>query len=129
MDRELTELDIERDQEEIIKSFPVLFRDMRWIAVGLGWYGIIYDLCAKLNTIIKEDYEDSLLEEYPAFTDFKEKFGSLRIGITYANDRIMDAVDECEKLSETHCEVCGRESKIEKIRGWLFNRCERCKDG
>lgn len=129
MDKELTELDLERDQEEIIRSFPVLFRHIKWIPVGIGWYGIIYDLCVKIEAIIKEEYKDVPTDDLPVFQDFKEKFGSLRVSVYNASERVLDAVEEAESLSESTCEPCGRKSKIEKTRGWLFNRCERCKDG
>ncbi len=117
--------EIEASEKDIMGSFPVLFRKMKYVTASVGWHGIIYDMCAQITKLIEEECQDLPEEDLPYVADIKEKYGSLRVALYNATDNMDSVVSQAERLSETACELCGRKSEI-KGQGWLVNRCERC---
>jgi len=143
-------MDQEQFFEELAKKYPALMKKslVKYIGVGPGWYKIIDDLCANLcakyleleaklpalskpttieEEILKKEIEQELskLEEnLPAFTDIKEKFGTLRVYCMYGDDTAYDFIDIAENSSRAICEKCGRPGILDDTHGWTKVLCE-----
>lgn len=61
--------------------------------------------------------------ELPRFLQIKEKFGTLRVYLDHADDRIMALMDMAERLSEVTCEQCGEPGEL-RTGGWLKTLCD-----
>lgn len=61
--------------------------------------------------------------ELPRMLQIKEKFGTLRVYIDHADERIMALTDMAEKLSEFTCEKCGAPGEL-RTGGWLKTLCD-----
>lgn len=86
------------------------------IAVGDGWYQILFDLCAELQAI-----SDKTGEQIVA-TQIKEKFGGLRF---YANNADQDQyklISKAEHLADKTCEVCGAPG-LARNTSWIKTLC------
>lgn len=115
-------------EEKIFERFDHMFRHrklpasltcMCWgLDVRPGWYQIIWDMCLKIEPILKRNR----ITEF-AFEQVKEKFGSGRFYHSGGNEKIDQIVQEAEELCGNTCEVCGRPGKVECIHGWRSAVC------
>ena len=116
----------------LFEKYPQLFRDkdspmthtaMCWgIEVGDGWYGIIDELCERIQTHCDNNGYDEV-----RFSQIKEKYGTLRVYVNFGSDEIYDYIDEAQERSSHVCEVCGsKRGKIRTDLGWLSVRCKKC---
>jgi hypothetical protein len=118
-------------QDILYKKYPKLFiqKDldetqtcMCWgLEIGDGWFKLIDTLC----TII-QDYIDNNKKEQVVFTQVKEKFGTLRIYTEGNDDLVYGMIWFAEHTSETICDVCGKDGKLNNT-GWIACRCEEHK--
>lgn len=86
------------------------------LLVGPGWAYLIDKAYNRFNQ-----------EDSPVFVStVKEKFGTLRIYVDCANDKILDFIDELEKESTHVCEQCGGSGRARKLQGWITILCDAC---
>lgn len=122
--------------EKLVKAFPNLYRDrhssmgytaMCWgFDCGDGWFKLIWDLSEKLEKLIieyKKQYPDD--EYYPAASQVKEKYGTLRFYMNFETDEMRKLIDQAEKLSAKTCEVCGKRGKARGY-SWIQTLCKKC---
>lgn len=92
----------------------------------LGKYGFKF----KWNIVFRKPYKNMCCTEfrvpYPCAAQIKEKFGSLRIYLTYSNNELEKIISEAVKKSQTVCECCGREAKLRDDDGWWKTICDKC---
>lgn len=113
--------------KQLVDAFPLLYRGEEppyGFAVGEGWYGIIWELSAKLEKILLGMPE----ADRPTMVQVKEKFGGLRFYLSHDTDEIDMVVREAEAEAWKTCETCGAEGKNQALAGgyWLQVLCERC---
>lgn len=85
-----------------------------------GWDNLIYDLCKELNEITPISLRNKFI-----VLQVKEKFGTLRFYVSYANKKMLDAIDRYEKLSYNTCESCGADGEL-RYHKWYKTLCEKC---
>jgi len=57
----------------------------------------------------------------------KEKYGLLRVYCEPCPAEVENILHRCEDISETVCEMCGKDSSLRKLRGnWLKTICHDC---
>ena len=111
---------MENSYDTLIEKYPYLYKEIKCIECGIGWYKIIDKLSEKLSKIILE-YS---LEHRPYCTQAKEKYGSLRFYMAVEDDEMSDLISKAEDESEKTCEICGKEGKLHIRKGWHITRCE-----
>ena len=148
-------------QDKLFKEFPLLYGDrnksmqetcMCWgVDCGSGWYGIIYDLSAKLEKEIQQFIDENpdlpcaccwqkesehkeaechgvkYEASYLRAVQVKEKFGTLRFYLTSGTDKMYDLIDEAEELSGKTCESCGKPGETGGT-GWISTLCGDCRE-
>ena len=117
-------------EKKLVEKYPNLYKKyggdprktcMHWgIAVGDGWYDIIDNLSAQLESfgIVSEQV--------------KQKFGGLRFDVDYPHHLSQEQIIKVsvikykaeQKAYET-CEVCDKLGKIRK-GSWINVLCEEC---
>lgn len=113
-------------EKKLIEEFPNLFKGRHMpITENLmcfgcecedGWYQLIHDFCEKAkNTDVY-------------FTQIKEKFGRLVIYLSYATDELFDETCRIEDVSQTVCEICGKEGAMSVKSGWYKTLCAECRE-
>lgn len=136
-------------EHKLYNDFPELFTEEilhYGIAIGDGWYNIIYALCHQLvarkrslemianmtsrsqsasPSLIAHDQERHQHEcnQLPKIVQVKEKFGGLRFyadGCTEAQDQL---ISFAETLSAMTCEVCGAPGTL-RTDGWIKCLCD-----
>lgn len=115
-----------KDFEEIVKKYPDIFCENFFIECKIGWYDLVDNLCSELTVILKEVPKTNEEEQFRC-VQCKEKYGSLRVYVENATEKIYDAIEKFEQISRTTCERCGSRSEIFKKGMWLYNMCEECK--
>lgn len=114
--------------DKLYKDFPNLFKQkdlppsqscMYWgVAVGNGWFGIIYELCEKLQKVVRDDF---------CFIQIKEKFGYFRCYTNYFDGKAESLIAEAALKSMKVCEVCGSKENVQIRRdGWISVICDEC---
>ena len=79
---------------------------------------------AKARSFV-EQYSSELTqqeEKIPVIHQVKEKFGTLRIYTSHADDYIRGVIDMAELLSASTCECCGSAGKLYR-QGWHKTLC------
>ena len=67
-------------------------------------------------------------KDYPiAINQIKEKYGGLRVYLSYYTKELSDMIDRAEEESYHICEVCGKhiDEPIEENH-WIYAECEEC---
>lgn len=102
---------------------------------GEGWYGLIEKVLDKIQKYLKENLDE---EEYIQINTIKEKFGGLRIYLTYIateerknkifndlNQFLIDIENESFKICEECADV--ETARIRKIGGFCIKTlCDSC---
>ena len=124
----------------LIIDFPYLFRNARagvpssmqyGIAVGDGWFDVLYELCFEIQRRSAELGINPVTDDYPAFDQIKEKFGVLRVYTVRYSD-FSDLIEKAVARSRVTCEHCGspgvmnNKSGTVSDDGWYCVRCDRC---
>lgn len=134
-----------KDQEEMFSKYPVIFQDrtkpmtqtcMCWgLDIGKGWYGIIDDLCERLEWVRKTTgikiVADQVKEKYASLRFYKhEEFPKKmpRRDAAMWAEIIDNFVNIAEDKSSITCDSCGTNisGAIEDKR-WSYAMCEKCK--
>jgi hypothetical protein len=119
------------------KAFPRIFKDSFYFECGDGWFELIGKTAAYIDTKTKDCQ----------IVQVKEKFGSLRIYITFDYNQDGEPKVSEENLSEIYefirlteqqskqiCEDCGKElnsitRESQKNLGyWIRNICKSCSE-
>lgn len=128
-------MDAEKDKT-LCNKYPNLYRDrnksshktsMCWgFCCGDGWYDLIDELSAKIETIIVEMKNRGKPEDrLPGAAQVKQKFGGLRFYMYNATQEIYNLIHEAEERSSRTCEICGAEGKT-RPTGWVKVLCDTC---
>lgn len=113
--------------DELVKLCPNLYRRVKHIECGEGWYDIIAKLSSELEKwIIK--YIQNNPDDYnpPMALQVKEKFGTLRFYVSSATEEIHKLISATEIESGKICEFCGVPGQRDKINYWVKTLCPEC---
>jgi hypothetical protein len=91
-----------------------------------GWYGIIRDVCDRLESLIVEQPQEKRAQ-YQC-VQIKEKLGFLCVYLNDYTNGMRDTIKVATKLSMQTCEYCGCEGKIHIINNWKKCMCDGHKD-
>jgi len=115
--------------EKIYAVAPQLYKEKDWppqkslmafgLAVGDGWYQLIFNLSVELEARHSEEFPVTAIQ-------VKEKYGGLRFYVGYASDEMQKLIDEAESASYTICEDCGAPGKASG-NAWIRTLCEKCR--
>lgn len=118
-------------EKKLMDKYPEIFRELKYIECGDGWYDIIDVLCGNIQHHIKYNSKGLSEEEKSAvqFTaeQIKEKFGGLRFYGYNSDDKISAMISIAESLSVRTCEYCGDKATVQ-TNGWIKNLCDKCSD-
>lgn len=109
---------------------------------GSGWNGIIERLLQKIEAhlavAITAKYTAGFRDPDPDYPDYgfqidqiKEKFGTLRVYVSGADDQIFQWIDKAVQESTHTCETCGAGDALKYCHTggyWLYTRCPQCAD-
>lgn len=116
--------------DKLYKDFPKLYRegfDNFWISYN-GWFDLIYDLSATINSIIVElELNGEIVDNY-YLVQVKEKFGGLRFYLQQSTKEMDDIIAIFENKSYDICAQCGKDKgpRIRNESAWNVNFCETC---
>lgn len=82
---------------------------------GPGWFQLLHDLSTELSSEIHPESR---------VTQVKEKYGTLRFYVDFANDASWDIIEKYEAKSATICEECGHPGQRREINGWISTLCD-----
>lgn len=118
---------------KLVETFPHLYKDMHGdpratcMAFGAdvdgGWRDIIWELSEKLENIILSKPEQDRSAYH--MTQLKEKFGGLRIYLSWDDDETDAILLEAENKSFITCEYCGKPGTLQQT-GWWKVWCDPC---
>ena len=112
-------------EEYLIEKFPKLISSevRRWgIAIGDGWYHLVYHLCKHLQSYIDANRKPQI-----EVVQIKEKFGGLRFYCDNTDEYTQGIISHAEYLSEWMCEMCGSLEDVGFYRaGWIKTVCKKC---
>ena len=117
-------------EQKLIERWPTWFNvtgDVRNTGMTLGfrhddgWFDIIWRLCGDLEPLVAA-FEHASGRQF-GILEVMEKFGGLRIHMSYSNDAIRRRILVAERESFRTCEVCGQRGKW---RGgdWIKTLCD-----
>lgn len=133
--------------KQLCEKYPKIFAnrhgDMRETLMcwgfehGDGWYNIIDQLCANIQSHIdwQNRQRELLLKDNPhnvtipdeicqvVAVQIKEKFGTLRFYYDGGDDEISGMVRMAESMSSATCEECGDRGET-RGPGWIRTLCE-----
>lgn len=89
---------------------------------GDGWVDILLEAATQLNDHIQTLPDD--VRQDVVVLQVKEKYGTLRIYVSYYTEEIDNIVKEAEKKSCKTCETCGKEGKLRGSR-WFYTACDK----
>lgn len=106
--------------DELIKKYPKLYREVSYIECGDGWFNLLNELSNKIEQhIIKNNIKDMFAMQV------KEKFGGLRFYMTCFDDKVEQWINEAEDKAANTCELCGNAGKIHWTNGWASCLCSK----
>ena len=91
------------------------------IECGKGWKSLYQPVLDKVAEYNQGKPEEEQIE----IQQVKEKFGGLRIYLSYYTKELDKMVDEAEEKSFKICESCGKPGKT-RGRGWIYTLCDDC---
>lgn len=110
----------QKNEELLRETYPNLYSDLDYFAIGDGWFEIIDELSKKLEPLGVKAVQ------------VKEKFGSLRFYVHDVPDVMFDDVYHeiyhAESKSYLTCEYCGDVGKMRR-GGWVKTLCNSCHEG
>ena len=124
------------DYDEFVNKlhteFPAMFANTYGgVAVGNGWWPIIYSLCKNIQSHINWRNEQFIkygygeLELIPQVTveQIKEKFGGLRFYYSGGDSTVDGMVRMAEEWAAHSCEECGAPG-VRRSGGWVRTLCD-----
>ena len=123
---------------ELESKFPEMFANpYGGVAVGQGWWPIIWNLCTQIDSHVKwkNKTREALLKDNPynhpipdhvpqvVVMQIKEKFGGLRFYYDGGDDRVDGMVTMAESWADHSCEECGKPGKS-RDGGWIRTLCD-----
>ena len=100
-----------------------LNRETAKACVGPGWATLIDRFYNHVEANQKHKYPDIQVVEV------KEKFGGLRIYFWGADEFLEGFTWALESWSQTICEKCGKQGRVNASRGWYKTQCKDHWDG
>lgn len=95
------------------------------IECGDGWkslYQPIIDWIADYNEKNKDVPDFVPIQIF----QIKEKFGQLRIYVSYEPEELSEMIGKAESESEKTCEHCGSKNDVGTTIGWISHFCRNC---
>jgi hypothetical protein len=107
----------------LLKSkFPKVFDQLDWLNIQDGWIGLVERLAAVieiyLGTRIPEELKDQVY-----FTEIKQKFGQLRVGMSNYTPYVRGAIAMAQVESYHICEVCSERGSLRHM-SWISILCD-----
>lgn len=119
--------------KQLCEKYPKIFADrykpmtetaMCWgIECGDGWYNIIDQLCANIQSHIDWEESRGIAISQVVAEQVKEKFGTLRFYIRGGDEYIDALINMAESMSGVTCEACGKPGTAGG-KGWISTMCE-----
>ena len=117
-------LTYENEEERLKYNWWNFWNDSGWEKIWKKYLSVIFQEYDKWNDEEKKNFY---------ILDSKEKYGSLRVDVSYTNDVILEAENILNMISEWTCITCGkmpRNSRNERIiwrtNGWICPYCKDC---
>lgn len=105
------------------ECFPEMFAGQYGgFAIGEGWWPILENLCANINSYLKWKNRESELVPQVVVEQIKEKFGGLRFYYQGGDLHIGGMVRMAEAWAEHSCETCGAPG-TSGGKGWIKTLC------
>lgn len=130
----------EKLTQELTSKYPKIFRDGFHFECDDGWFNIIDIFCSCVQNHIETrndsilyrkkqnaDCDEEMIEQVQAL-QIKEKFGGIRLYMSYSDDFISAAAAFAERLSFITCESCGNPGKPIQPRYWISVKCKECEN-
>ncbi len=119
-------------EARLVEKFPALFVESTYplteslmafgCECGDGWYGIIESACESIAAHCESNEKRDF-----AFTQIKEKFGTLRMYSTGGDEFISGVLSAAEEKSYETCERCGNPGSRNTEGYWITTLCEGCR--
>jgi hypothetical protein len=90
---------------------------------GDGWYNIIDQLCANIQSHIDWEESRGIAISQVVAEQVKEKFGTLRFYVRGGDEYIDALINMAESMSGVTCEACGKPGTTGG-KGWISTMCE-----
>jgi hypothetical protein len=89
------------------------------IETGDGWFFIINELLKNIKRYTKKK---------TVVVQIKEKFGKLRVYLSYQDEYLSGVINMAESMSGITCEECGKSNELVCLNstGWLRTLCPCC---
>lgn len=118
--------------DKLVKDFPLTFNghDSFYFECGDGWEPLLRITFEKIEPLIQKMADNVADKEFmPSVSQVKEKFGTLRIYMHFADDEIFEIINKAGIDSEYICEMCSKQGHLVG-KGWHKNwhsvRCDEC---
>lgn len=104
--------------DSLYHEFPILYGSLEspkvFFECGQGWYQLLHDLSSELMLVLGTS----------TVTQVKEKYGTLRFYVDFANDAAWDIIEKYENKSGSVCETCGQHGHRRTLNGWISTLCD-----
>jgi hypothetical protein len=94
---------------------------MCWGFPGDGWFDLLDRASAKLEALIQALPE----QDRPRASQVKQKWGGLRLYMTWSTDEMDAVIQEAEAEADRTCERCGQPGVLRQ-GGWIVTVCDEC---
>lgn len=120
-------------EKQLVEKYPKIFKMvgstpqescMAWgLAIGDGWYKLLYELCRELQRNTDVNNRPQVVA-----AQVKEKFGGLRFYVDSGTDEQYGAINFAETFSFSICEECGHTKNVTTEGSWLRTLCSSCRE-
>jgi hypothetical protein len=110
--------------EHLLKSYPNLYKELKYFECGDGWFQLIDTLSKKLEELVIgcKEFDSEL---FPYAEQVKEKHGTLRFYLSTSTNEMEELIEKASNTSQSICEVCSEKGEF-IYDGWYQVRCKRC---
>lgn len=102
-------------------SVPIPFQ-LFGVECERGWYPLIQPVIDYIDKFNEGKSE----EEKIHIMQIKEKYGTLRIYVSYGTEELFKMIDDAEEESAHVCEFCGAKEDVGQTTGWVITLCHDC---
>jgi hypothetical protein len=105
------------------------YRIEDYYSTGKGWFKLVKPILEAVDKYNRDHKENIYNDRKIEVIDIKEKWGGLRIYLSYYLPELESLIDKAEKLSYKTCEECGTTENVttEQVTGWYRTLCENCR--